>query len=106
MHAQEEEDLLAAAAQLLHAAASSSSNGTYLGLAYMRVEQEEDQVGQQEHQQQQQRPQSTNHFVLLHPNGSTVWDYLKAFPVPLVEWDVTPGGWVGARPMCIQGDGA
>ncbi|GFR43434.1 hypothetical protein Agub_g4515 [Astrephomene gubernaculifera] len=34
---------------------------------------------------------SSNHFVLLGPDGVVVWDYLKAFPVPLVEAGVVAG---------------
>ncbi|GLC43321.1 hypothetical protein PLESTB_001340700 [Pleodorina starrii] len=33
----------------------------------------------------------TNHFVLLGPNGSTLWDYRKAFPVPIIEAQVVAG---------------
>ena len=33
----------------------------------------------------------TNHFVLIAPDGSVAWNYLKAYTVPVVEADVRPG---------------
>ncbi|KAG2445228.1 hypothetical protein HYH02_008696 [Chlamydomonas schloesseri] len=81
----EEEALLAAGRDLLAAHGSGggggggSSNGTYLGLCYQKFG------------GQLPRGRSTNHFVLLSPNGSVVWDYLKAFPVPVVEAHVIAG---------------
>ncbi|EFJ53082.1 hypothetical protein VOLCADRAFT_127377 [Volvox carteri f. nagariensis] len=34
---------------------------------------------------------TTNNFVLLGPNGTTLWSYRKAFPVPILEARVVPG---------------
>lgn len=58
--------------------------GTYLGLTYQK------QGGGS-----LPASKATNNFVLLGPNGSTVWHYVKAYPVPMVEAGVVPGGWVG-----------
>jgi len=33
----------------------------------------------------------TNRFTLVAPDGSVAWIYEKAFPVPVVEGDITPG---------------
>ncbi len=60
------------------------SYGTYLGLTYQK------QGGGS-----LPANRSTNNFVLLGPNGSTVWHYVKAYPVPMVEAGVMPGGCAG-----------
>ncbi|KAG2439485.1 hypothetical protein HXX76_004839 [Chlamydomonas incerta] len=77
----EEAALLAAGRDLLaaHGGGAEGGGGTYLGLCYQKFG------------GNLPRGRSTNHFVLLSPNGSVVWDYLKAFPVPVVEAHVIAG---------------
>ena len=76
-----EERMFARIRSLLANSSSSSSSsadkGSYLGVAYQAWHQ--DQL------------MFTNHFVLFQPNGEIAWNYLKAYPVPIVEDDVKPG---------------
>ncbi|GIL77600.1 hypothetical protein Vretimale_6812 [Volvox reticuliferus] len=112
----EESDLLAAGRDLLlsqrHGSPSSSSSSsstdgqdgaeeaTYLGLCYQKLLllDEEGSGGVSTSSSSGSSGggggaphRVTNHFVLLGPNGSTIWNYRKAFPVPIVEAQVVAG---------------
>ncbi|KAG2501955.1 hypothetical protein HYH03_000453 [Edaphochlamys debaryana] len=79
---EQEAALLEQGAQLLRVHGSAAGpGGAYLGLCYQKWGGAGAPAGR-----------STNHFVLLGgPNGSLVWDYRKAYPVPVVEAQVVPG---------------
>ncbi|KXZ52334.1 hypothetical protein GPECTOR_10g966 [Gonium pectorale] len=73
---EEEEALLAAGRELLAGlggggAAGAASGGSLLGITYQKFGGSGLAAGR-----------SSNHFVLLGPNGTTLWDYRKAYPVP------------------------
>ncbi|GAX76103.1 hypothetical protein CEUSTIGMA_g3546.t1 [Chlamydomonas eustigma] len=69
-----EEQLWQQARQLLVAYPGSRS---YIGLSYQALHVDSNMY--------------TNHFVLMQPDGTLAWNYLKAYPVPVVEDDVIAG---------------
>lgn len=73
VYSYEEEAQLVAEAQKMAAAAKS----TYIGITYERM-----LKGQLK---------GINQFVLVTPSGGIAWNYTKAHPVPIVEWNVEAG---------------
>ena len=65
------------AAMLANQSSLDEGKGSYIGIAYQAWHQDQSKF--------------SNHFVLFNPTGEIVWNYLKAYPVPIVEDDVVGG---------------
>ena len=73
VYSYKEEAALIAQAQLM----AATGNSTYIGITYERM-----LKGQ---------VKGINQFVLVTPTGNIAWNYTKAHPVPIVEWNVQAG---------------
>lgn len=62
---------------LANQSALDEGKGSYVGIAYQAWHEDQNKF--------------TNHFVLFEPSGVIAWNYLKAYPVPIVENDVVAG---------------